>query len=145
MVERNLPEAKNNSADLLKRRMRLTLQFVAEVDSFPDVQQWLDLVESVSQSRGLRGLRLLLREVDGMREALTPRQISALDRMLLDELGVDSASERKAARGSIQAILDSGKIKSERQRKRLEAFYDGLSDDAENTTLRNAIRELLRA
>ncbi len=126
----------------LVNRLLLTIDFIEQAQEFPSGNAIRKLVNDAAARGDARALRLMCKEIEGMRVALTPPQREELDGLLQDS-GIDLDAERAKTDHQMAAILKRGAIASERERRRLEDYLAMLeTTDGDQETMEK-VRALL--
>jgi hypothetical protein len=133
MVEN--PQSRATEKAQLLTRCRLTLDAIERAESSPVWAQFRATVEA-SASR-LGDLRSIVRELLPI-VAILPADIRADLARQLSSHGVDLAQERKQQADAVAKIRERGRIRSEAEYRRVQAYADALTrpeDEAEFITL----------
>ena len=116
-------------------RCRLTLDALERAEPSPS---WPQVRAIVEESAGrLRDLRTLAQELRATAAGL-PATVRAELRRTLDQHGIDVAADRTREAGSVAAIRARGRIRSEAEYRRVQAYADTLvqpEDEAEYAAL----------
>ena len=126
MASRKLTSEEAAALQELRSRLLLTLEYMESVEDFPMGQRFRTIVESSAEECDLRALRLMKRDIDGMKLALLPQQREELETLLRERLGVDQALERLEEREAITRILKRGTVRSEKERRRVQEYVECL-------------------
>lgn len=141
-----ISEGRGSSIKALRERALAILNFIESADSLGSFDlDFRAIVEQSASSGNVRRLRLLMREIEGLALALPLHKQDGLDALLHQALGVDRDAEREEALAQVRTILKRGVISSEKQRKHLEDFLDGLQPGEEVSPEAIAVAALLRA
>lgn len=110
----------------LGERLILTLEFIERVQDFPSGSQFRSIVKSEMERGRLRALRLIARDVQEMVLTLAPNERDGLEAVLKARTGFDSDAAWLAERDAAKRILCSGRVRSEKERQRLERYAEAL-------------------
>lgn len=140
-----MSNAQNKSVAVrdLGTRLRLTIEFIERVQDFPDGAALRAIVDEEVAKQRLRSLRILARDVDEMALTLTPAQRKQLQATLEEHSDVDVDAEWNAQRTAMDALVQRGEIRSERERKRVERYLEALIARSGPSSEIRAIRSLL--
>ena len=110
----------------LRSSLILTLEFIEEVEDFPIGPAMRAVIERAAAGKDLRTLRLMEPDIREMTLALSPAQRAALDERVRRAADVPRDPARDEMKREVEALLARGTIRSERERRRLEAYADQL-------------------
>ena len=88
---------------------------------------WAELRQVLDRTRGIRGLRAILRELRGMGSGLGPAARQELDQALRDRFGPDGSEEPDLE--IVAEIQRRGRIRSEAEYRVVQAHADAIAAD----------------
>lgn len=140
-----MPSKPVDEAELrrLCEKLTLTVIFIRNAQDFPMAQEILRLVNTASDRRDLRTLRLLHKEVEAMTAGLSRDELDGLDALLNARLGIDKDAERCKARDKVATILERGTVASEKERQRLSEYATMLEITGGDAAELEAVRALI--
>lgn len=137
-----VPNRKEEAREL-GERLLLTLEFIEHAQEFPSGAQFRSIVESEMARGRLRALKLIARDVDEMVLTLAPNEREGLEAILRARTGFDAEATWQAERAAVEQVLRTGRVRSEKERLRLERFVEALVVRGGESETIAAVRTLL--
>lgn len=131
-------------AHALGAQLLLTIEFIERVQDFPSGPQLREIISSEMHRGRLAGLRILERDVKEMTSTLAPNERDGLEALLKQRLGYDADAAWHAERAAMRVALVAGRIRSEKERVRLERYLEALIVRGDGKDEAAAIEALLR-
>lgn len=144
-MKKTTPE---HAAQLLELRDRilLTVEFLDNHEGLGEFGQALCEAARTNFAKGdLRSMRLIARQVDAFTIGLPAPQLEGLDAILRERLCIDKDTERRQTRAFMASILERGTIASEKQRRKVEDYLEGLQANNGDPAEIEAIKRLLQS
>lgn len=116
--------------DLLYRRSMLTCEYLRSYAGLEPASAFIDAVERTFQSRNLRGMRIMVRELSDLAKDLPPHRKEELQAELKFRFGIDGEDEDRRERDKVAAVLARGRINSEREYRRVMEWIEELESEA---------------
>lgn len=112
----------------LRSRCLMIVDFAHEHSGLGELaDEMRKVVENSYATQDLKGLRMVVRDLEEMADGLSPRTKAELDRRLEAELGIDMKAERAMDKLTIEAMVSRGKIRNEREYRMALAFLDSVA------------------
>jgi hypothetical protein len=137
-----LPNRKDEAREL-GERLLMTLKFIEQAQDFPSGAQFRSIVESEMARGRLRALKLIARDVDEMVLTLAPNEREGLEAILSARTGFEAEATWQAERTAVEHVLRTGRVRSEKERLRLERFVEALVVRGGDPETVAAVRTLL--
>ena len=140
----NSQSERRQQAQALGERLMLTIEFIERVQDFPSGSQLREIVRSEMQRGRLAALRMLERDVAEMTLTLAPHERDGLEALLRQRSGYDADAAWLAEQTAAKLSIAAGRVRSEKERQRLERYLEALVVRGEHQDEASAIEALLR-
>lgn len=136
---------RTQQAHALGKQLLLTIEFIERLQDFPSGPQLREIVRSEMERGRLAALRILERDVREMALTLSPHERDGLEALLEQRLGYDADAAWLAERAAARLSLAAGRVRSERERRRLERYLEALVVRGDDANEAAAIEALLKS
>lgn len=129
----------------LGKQLLLTIEFIERMQDFPSGPQLREIVSNEMERGRLAALRILERDVREMALTLAPHERDGLEALLEQRIGYDADAAWLAERAAARLSLAAGRVRSERERQRLERYLEALAVRGDDANEAAAIQALLKS